>query len=220
MDQFLSSTLEKGYKYITQKHIPTQNINIQLLDPLSVIIKLGIISLKPVGTKIAIFNNKVHIHDANILQGPIRWSHGVTREDIHLLLSPITKAIYHFSPVYNPTYTALFEYAMEGLRILKDSYDNQSSILSHALEYYIFIIKNSFKENSNELDIKHSQIHSLDNIFDNVWSEKDIGIIINMFSIASSNIENKQDYIIAINAMLSTKRTKIKEIIQETAHHI
>ena len=41
-----------------------------------------------------------------------------------------------------------------------------------------------------------------------------------MFNIAYSNIVNKQDYIIAITAILSTKRTEIKDIIQKTAKHI
>lgn len=216
----LSTTIVKGYKYITSKHLPKQNVQIQLLEPLSIIIKLGIISLKPVGTKIAVFNNKLHIHSPNILQGTIRWSYGVTREDIHLLLTPISKAIYLFSPLYNKTYKPLFEYAIKGLEILKDSYDNTSSILSHALEYYIFIIKSSFEESESELNIQKKLNHSLDNIFDNLWSQKDIEVIINMFNIAHSNIVNKKDYIIAINAILSTKREEIKNIILKTAQTI
>ena len=37
-----------------------------------------------------------------------------------------------------------------------------------------------------------------------------------MFSIINDNVENTNDYIIAINAMLSTKRVQIKEIIRDT----
>ena len=220
MDNIVSSTLLKGYKYITSKQLPKQNVQIQLLEPLSIIIKLGIISLKPVGTKIAIFNNKLHIHNPTILQGTIRWSYGVTREDIHLLFNPISKAIYLFSPLYNKNYKPLLEYAIKGLEVLKESYDNQSSILSHALEYYIFIIKSSFEESEQDATIKNNMNHSLNNIFNDVWSDKDIEVVINMFRIAHSNIVNKQDYIIAINAILSTKRIKIKEIIHTTAKHI
>lgn len=216
----ISNTLEKGYKYITNKNDPNQIIQIQLLEPLSVIIKLGIISLKPVGTKIAIYNNKLHIQSPNILQGPIRWTYGITREDIHLLLNPIIKAIFIFSPNGNNDYKSLFTYAINGLEVLKKSYFNQSSILSHALEYYIFIIKNSFNESNEGLKTIHSNINSLDNIFDDLWSDEDIGVVINMFKIAHSNIVNKQDYIIAINAILSTKRSEIKEIIQQTAQII
>ena len=106
------------------------------------------------------------------------------------------------------------------MRTIKKSYFNQSSILSHALEYYIFIIKNSFNESNEGLKTIHSNINSLDNIFDDLWTDEDIGVVINMFKIAHSNIVNKQDYIIAINAILSTKRSEIKEIIQQTAQII
>ena len=219
MDNILTSTLQKGYKYITNKYPPHQQLHIQLLDPLSVIIKLGIISLKPVGTKIAIFNNKLHIQNPTFMQGPMRWTYGVTREDIHLLFNPITKAIHNYSPYFNNTYKPLFEFAIKGLEILKESYYNQSSILSHALEYYIFIIKKGFGGNDNMESLMNNN-YSLDNIFSNVWAKEDINVIINMFNIAYSNIVNKQDYIIAINAILSTKRKQIKDIIQTTVKNI
>jgi hypothetical protein len=219
MNNVLTSTLQKGYNYITNNDAPSQNIRIQLLEPLSIIIKLGIISLKPVGTKIAVFNNKLHIQNPTIMQGPIRWTYGVTREDIHLLYNPITKAIHNYSPYFNSNYKPLFEFAIKGLEVLKDSYYNQSSILSHALEYYIFIIKKSFDGTDTDKIIEPNLL-SLDNIFADLWSNEDINVVINMFNIAYSNIVNKQDYIIAITAILSTKRTEIKDIIQKTAKHI
>ena len=49
-------------------------------------------------------------------------------------------------------------------------------------------------------------------MFTDLWTETDIDIISNMFSIIDDNVENKNDYITAINAMLSTKRIYIKEI--------
>ena len=92
MTQLLSETLRKGYDYLTNKN-KTPILHIQILEPLSVIIKLAIISLYPVGTKIAIYNHKLHIHSPTIFQGTIRWSCGSTREDVHLLLNPIIKLI-------------------------------------------------------------------------------------------------------------------------------
>lgn len=222
MNKLLSSTLQQGYTYILNKYKPSHNVSIQLLDPLSIIIKLGIISLKPVGTKIAIFNNQLHVQDPTFLQGPIRWTYGVTREDIHLLFNPITKAIHNYSPYFDDSYKPLFLLAIKGLEVLKQSYFNQSSILSHALEYYIFIIKNSFDSNNNDLDslVNNNMNQSLENIFSNVWTKEDINVIVNMFNIASSNIVNTHDYIIAINAILSTKQKLVKDIIHTTTQMI
>ena len=120
MTQLLSETLRKGYDYLTNKN-KTPILHIQILEPLSVIIKLAIISLYPVGTKIAIYNHKLHIHSPTIFQGTIRWSCGSTREDVHLLLNPIIKALYNYSPYINSKYKHLFESAIKGLKILKQS---------------------------------------------------------------------------------------------------
>ena len=219
MESLLTSTIKNGYDYITNKN-KSNIINIQILEPLSIIIKLSIISLYPIGTKIAVYNNKLHIQTPNFFQGTIRWSFGSTREDIHLLLNPITKALYNYSPNLNDKYKLLFEYAIKGLHILKESYHNHSSILSHALEYYIFIIESSFNKPINTIRDVNKKINAIDNIFIDLWTNEDIDIVTNMFSIAYENSENKNDYILAINAILSTKRNKIKDIIKDTTRLI
>ena len=60
MENILSETIKKGYDYITNKN-QTPTLNIQILEPLSVIIKLATVSLYPIGTKIAVYNNKLRI---------------------------------------------------------------------------------------------------------------------------------------------------------------
>ena len=54
-------------------------------------------------------------------------------------------------------------------------------------------------------------------MFVDLWTDTDIDIISNMFSIIDTNVENTKDYIQAINAMLTTKRIRIKDIIKDTA---
>jgi len=215
MENILSETIKKGYDYITNKN-QTPNLNIQILEPLSVIIKLATVSLYPIGTKIAVYNNKLRINSPNIFQGTIRWTCGSTREDIHLLLNPITKALYNYSPYIHIKYKRLFESAIKGLENLKQSYNDESSILSHALDYYIHIIEASFETSIENVRDVNKNIRSLDNIFIDLWTDVDIDIISNMFSIINDSVDNTNDYIIAINAMLSTKRIQIKEIIRDT----
>lgn len=216
MDTILSETIKKGYDYITNKN-KTPTLNIQILEPLSIIIKLATISLYPIGTKIAVYNNKLRIHTPTIFQGTIRWSCGSTREDVHLLLNPITKALYNYSPYMHTKYKHLYESAIKGLEKLKQSYNDESSILSHALDFYIHIIESSFETSIENVRDINTNMHSLDNMFTDLWSDTDIDIISNMFSIIDTNVENTKDYIQAINAMLTTKRIHIKEIIKDTA---
>lgn len=62
------------------------------LDPLSIIIKLFIYSYKPVGTKISIYNNRLYIQDAWILQGTIRSLNRDTKNDVNIITFPIIYA--------------------------------------------------------------------------------------------------------------------------------
>ena len=72
----------------------------EILEPLSTIIKLGIISYMDDDTKIGIKNNKIKIYPAHILQGVNRLVMGNSREEISSLLKPILNCIQLF-PMYS-----------------------------------------------------------------------------------------------------------------------
>ena len=63
-----------------------------ILDPLSCVIRLAILSFKPSGTKISITRNKISYNEPSILQGTIRWSQGDNRDDLHNIYNPLKKA--------------------------------------------------------------------------------------------------------------------------------
>jgi hypothetical protein len=63
-----------------------------ILDPLSTIIKLAIISKKPVGCKISIKNNIMTIQRVGIFQGIVRYYLNDTKNDIHYMLNAIEHA--------------------------------------------------------------------------------------------------------------------------------
>ena len=45
------------------------NLHFYILEPLSVIIKLAIISNKPIGTKLRMYNNIIYFQEPGIFQG-------------------------------------------------------------------------------------------------------------------------------------------------------
>ena len=67
-----------------------------IIEPLICLIRLAILDFKPMGTKISIFNNRICYNEPNILQGAVRWSNGDTRDDLHNIYLPITKATYWY----------------------------------------------------------------------------------------------------------------------------
>jgi hypothetical protein len=60
-----------------------------ILDPLSVIVKLAIISNKPVGTKIFISNNIIYLQEPGPFQGLCRYIFNTNKSSIHFLYNPI-----------------------------------------------------------------------------------------------------------------------------------
>ena len=63
----------------------------QILDPISCIIRLGMLSYKHEGSKISINDNKISFHENRFFQGLLRWNSGDSRDDLHNLHNPIQK---------------------------------------------------------------------------------------------------------------------------------
>ena len=132
------------------------NKNKQLLDPLTSIIRLSVLSFKPNGTKISINTNKISYQTPNLIQGSLRWGNGDTRDDLHNLCEPIEKAIEWYN-VNNNYINNIFKYALDGLVKLRDVYksvDQSSNLVCHSLSYYINIMA-KILEKSNIKGYEH-----------------------------------------------------------------
>lgn len=224
--------LKNAYAIFSSLKNKDINEDTQILEPLSTIIMLSIVSFKNVGTKIAIGNNKIYIQPPTAIQGAIRWTFGNNREEVHYLLKPIFRALHTYNPSHNPELKTIFEYAIKGLRLLKESYNNTSSTLCHAIDLYIQIIGNTFKEDSHSLEVdtfkeidtikdklqlSHNTRLNLDNLFKGLWTTQEITLICTMLKLAEQNKLETKSYIGAIESILSTKEKFINENIENVA---
>ena len=118
-----------------------------ILDPLTVIIKLFLCSYKPTGTKLSIGNNKLIIQEKTVVQGPIRMIFGDTKNDLNILQYPIIFACQRYlCDEKKDKFLIIFERVMLSIDKLRDTY-NGNEIL-----YSIDLIKNiieSFIKNNN-----------------------------------------------------------------------
>tara|TARA_Y100001960_G_scaffold309052_1_gene367038 strand:+ start:944 stop:1831 length:888 start_codon:yes stop_codon:yes gene_type:complete len=64
-----------------------------IIDPLTCIIKLGVLSFKDLGTKVSVSHNSINFYQPSLLQGTWRFLNRDNREDLHNLYNPIIKAI-------------------------------------------------------------------------------------------------------------------------------
>lgn len=132
-----------------------QNINIKsfILDPLSVIIKLAVLSNKPVGTKILIQDNIIYFQEPGVFQALCRYVLNTNKTDLQYMYNPIQIACVTFLSSGNikesPRIKSLFKCALGGIEKLKETYKN-CSMICLCLNYYFTIITNHLEEVYNE----------------------------------------------------------------------
>lgn len=156
-----------------------------LLDPLSVIVKLAILSNKPVGTKILIKDNIVHIQEPGIFQGVARYIHKTNRNDLRYLYNPIQLACKkHLGKKRKiPEIVQLFICAQYGIVKLIETYQS-NDIICICLNYYYSIIQNFTKDLFQPIfrDDETTPLYTdilLDSL-DSIWTPEKIKIILDM----------------------------------------
>lgn len=129
------------------------NTKNDILDPLSVIVKIFIYSFKPVGTKISIGGNKLSIQENTYIQGAWRRWNGDTKNDVNILLCPVLYACTHYLKVISKRgkpvksvggnapldpFCAIFKGALDGLTNMKQTYAGTPIIYN--IEHIVNII--------------------------------------------------------------------------------
>jgi hypothetical protein len=131
-----------------------KTISKYILDPLSVIIKLAILSKKQLGCKICIHNNVLYIQEPGIFQPFVRYVYKNNKYDLHYLYNPIELACSYYLDKKTQGFTntnirSLFVNAQKGLEILMENY-KESIVVVHTLFMYYNIISNYLGENYNK----------------------------------------------------------------------
>lgn len=132
-----------------------ENINIKsfILDPLSVIIKLAILSNKQVGTKLLIKNNVIYFQDPGPFQAICRIIYKSNKTDLQYIYNPINNACLHFlsKPFSDKTSRIknLFLCAQNGLKKLIETY-RSCSIITITLNYYFVLLTNHINQTYND----------------------------------------------------------------------
>jgi hypothetical protein len=129
------------------------NVKSYILDPLSVIIKLAILSNKPIGTKLLIQNNVIYFQEPGPFQSICRMFYNTNKTDLQFIFNPLHIACVHFlSKSFTektPRIKKLFLCAQNGLKKLIETYKS-CSIITLTLNYYYALLTNHIKEEYNE----------------------------------------------------------------------
>jgi hypothetical protein len=186
-----------------------QNINIKgfLLDPLSVIIKLAILSNKPVGTKILIKTNVIYFQEPGMFQSFCRIIYQTNKTDLQYMYNPIQLACQTFLTKdfvkQTPRIKNLFMCAQNGLKKLIETYRN-NSIISLTLNYFHVIITNHVEQVYNETIFHKDGLTSmytkeLVEELNSLWTQEKIKVILDLITFltndksASNNVKSLEN---------------------------
>jgi hypothetical protein len=108
------------------------DLHLYILDPLSVIIKLAILSNKEIGTKICITSNIIYLQEPGPFQALCRFIFNSNKTDIQYLYNPIELACQTYLTKQciqqNPKIKDLFKCAQNGILKLMETYRSCSVV--------------------------------------------------------------------------------------------
>jgi len=191
-----------------------------IIDPMSCLIKLSILKFCPIGTKISICDNMITILDPGLLQGTVRFFKGDGREDLHNLYVPLIKSIeWYYKNIDDANeIKILFDFAIDGLNILKSSYPINSTIC-HTLDLYIYHLNTkqtkTLQNNEIKIDDSHNKIHDY---LKQLWNDREIHIIIELLLQYEQNISNNKKETQLLESILNltiAKELKFKDFLKQ-----
>ena len=169
-----------------------ENINIKsfILDPLSVIIKLAILSNKQVGTKLLIKNNVIYFQDPGPFQALCRVIYKSNKTDLQYIYNPINIACLHFlsKPFVdrNSRIKNLFLCAQNGLKRLIETYKS-CSIITITLNYYFVLLTNHINQTYNDsMFVKDSFTNyytpNVIELLNKQWTDEKIKVVLDLIT--------------------------------------
>ena len=187
-----------------------------IIDPISCLIKLSVLGFYPIGTKISITNNMINIIEPSIFQGAWRFINGDGREDLHNLYVPIIKSLewYYKEDI---EITNLFNFAGNGLEILKKAYPNNSTIC-HTLDLYIHHIrtKQTTTYMNKKIEFIGDDSNRIHEFLKHLWEPDEIHIVINLLLVYNKKKEqNESPILTSILELTCAKEKKLNYFLKE-----
>lgn len=200
------------------------NPNEYVLDPLSTIIKLAILSNKPVGTKLSISNNIINIQEPGIFQSIYRYSYNTNKSDLQYLYNPIEIGCrFYLTREYTdeyPNIIKLFQCAQNGLNKLSETYKT-CNMIRLCLNYYTGIITNYFEKLDENIFLnnlfKRDTVTPLYtdeilNKLDEIWNSDRITVILNLTAFLL-NDTTPYDNVRTIETIMSGVDRQVQQLI-------
>jgi hypothetical protein len=197
------------------------------LDPLTTIIKIGLIGYKNLGTKIGIHNHMICIQEPTYFQCIQRYVNQDARHQLYQLRFPLVYfhglALGHITHDGYDRYHSFFKLletnAVQGLKRLRTTYNtgNLGSIITNCLDNYIEILSEEIPAdefNKNLSVVINPMVMSIYKDYLNKWTCDDFDIIDQLLRSMTTKADKKTQSALCqtIDAYLTAKNTEIATV--------
>ena len=162
------------YNSISFLHKTKEKITMTL-EPLQAMVQIALLSVLPIGTKMAIYENILYLQSPSVIQPISRWYYADKKDDLFFLFQVIKRFIKWYgkenanSPIDVELYKLIIGMAKLGLDNLIRTYQTIES--SMALIQIIKLYQDILTQNIIPGEIEQcdkSQEHQLDEVFENI----------------------------------------------------
>jgi hypothetical protein len=168
-----------------------------ILEPLHVMIQLSLLASCPIGTKISVSNNTLHIQKPYFAQGIIRWWNEDSKDDLYYLYHAIRRFYIWYKSKDDTIYNYILSRALRGLERLVETYNNaKHTSITTTLALY----KNILQLDSTELfKTSKEDVLNIDKVFQKITLLYDNKLLVVVYNIlqkmeTDSNTTNIENY--------------------------
>lgn len=191
-----------------------------ILEPLQVMTQLSILSHCPIGTKLSIYDNILHLQRPTMFQGAYRWWNEDKKDDLYYLFNAIKRYYKWYKWQDNVLFKYILDRAIDGLSKLKKTYDEVGNNLS--ISQTLSLYKNILDMKNLEVfkDVSGNNNVSMDTVFIKIkkeYNKETLRVIYNSLMILEKTEDesDKKEYIDGLLLLLSPVHKKIKIWINE-----
>ncbi len=187
-----------------------------ILEPLQVMINLALLNYCPVGTKISISNNNLHIQQPTIVQGVVRWWNKDTKDDLYYLFHAIRRYYLWYKSKDDKRFDYILATAIKGITKLIETY---SASGQHSITHTLSLYKNILDMDNQQLfQETSSSAINMDQVFQNcttLYSKHHIYVVYNILQLLESdaNEESRFFYLEAMRNFLNPLHISIRSWI-------
>lgn len=186
-----------------------------ILEPLQVMIQLSILSHCPIGTKVSVSENLLHIQQPSLVQGVVRYWHNDKKDDLYYLFNAIRRYYSWYKSQNHKIFNYILNHSINGINNLMDTYRSSDQ---HTITHTLSLYKNVLDMDKEELFKSSNDTTTIDEVFKNITSiydDKSLKVIYNTLKkLEEEKIENnKQNYIKSLYYFLIPVNNEIKNWI-------